>query len=25
VTLRVVTTPNDADADQYFGVSVVTA
>jgi len=25
VTLRVVTTPNDADADQYFGVSVITA
>jgi hypothetical protein len=25
VTLRVVTTPNDAGADQYFGVSVVTA
>ena len=25
VTLRVVTTPNDADANQYFGVSVVTA
>jgi len=25
VTLRVVTTPNDASADQYFGVSVVTA
>ena len=25
VTLRVVTTPNDADSDQYYGVSVVTA